>query len=123
MRQVTISLDPASVPALPGARACIAAGHLSSLHAANSAALAVTAGADRLASEDPGWLLLVDPQTAGGLLAGVPEEKAEECLARLREAGCEDAAVVGRVLAAGAAGAAGGGGGDALISIVEAAAS
>lgn len=43
--------------------------------------------------------LLFDPQTSGGLLISVPEEKAEELLARLEEGGVVGAAVVGRVKA------------------------
>lgn len=40
--------------------------------------------------------LLADPQTSGGLLIAIPEEKCEELRRRLREAGCGDY-LIGRV--------------------------
>lgn len=94
--QVCISINPQAVPALPGALECIAAGHLSSLHPQNVRAVAVAAGAERL---QPGQTeLLTDPQTAGGLLAGVPLELADQCIERLKAEGYEGAAIIGRVV-------------------------
>jgi selenide,water dikinase len=77
-------LDPGSIPALDGALDLLAAGVASSLHAGNLSALASLADAD---PETPLAALLIDPQTAGGLLAGIPAERAAACLAALREAG------------------------------------
>jgi len=42
--------------------------------------------------------ILYDPQTSGGLLISVPPEKAEEMLSRIRQAGDEEAAIVGQVI-------------------------
>jgi len=85
-------LDPAAIPALDGALDIIAAGITSSLHASNLSALAAL-------NDDPASplaALLIDPQTAGGLLAGVPQSRAEDCIAVLRGAGYR-ASVIGVV--------------------------
>jgi selenide,water dikinase len=77
-------LDPQAIPALDGVLGVFAGGITSSLHASNLSALA------SLADADPGTplaMLLIDPQTAGGLLAGIPPARVPACLAQLREAG------------------------------------
>ena len=63
--------------------ALIGRGVTSSLHADNVAALAALAP-DAASPTDAIAALLIDPQTAGGLLAGVPAERAAACLAELR---------------------------------------
>jgi selenide,water dikinase len=88
-------LDPQAIPALDGALDLFARGVSSSLAAANRAALAALAADGREAS-GPLAALLIDPQTAGGLLAGVPAEHAAACLAELSALGCR-AAVIGLV--------------------------
>jgi selenide,water dikinase len=76
-------LDPEAIPALDGAVSLLGRGITSSLHADNVAAMAALGpGAPSLT--DPNAALLIDPQTAGGLLAGVPAEGAAACVAELR---------------------------------------
>jgi selenide, water dikinase len=87
---VDARLDPGAIPALDGALDVIAAGVTSSLHPSNLPALASLADAD---PTTPLTALLIDPQTAGGLLAGVPAGRAEACLAELRDAGYRAAAI------------------------------
>jgi len=77
-------LDPAAIPALGGALDLIVGGIASSLHASNLSALAALTDAD---PRSPLAALLIDPQTAGGLLAGVPAERASACLTELRDIG------------------------------------
>jgi selenide,water dikinase len=89
-------LDCEALPLLDGALDTVKAGILSSLQPAN---LRLRRGIRDLerASRQPLYPLLFDPQTAGGLLAGVPADRAEACLAALHEAGYAAAAIIGRV--------------------------
>ena len=88
-----IALD--ALPAIEGAIKVLARGTRSTLHPANQAAMApVIEGG---AAAHPATPLLFDPQTAGGLLASVPAERAERCIAALREAGVAGAARIGTV--------------------------
>lgn len=88
-----LRLDPIGV--LPGAERLLAAGIHSSLHPDNGkAASRIEAEPGLMAS--PKAQLLFDPQTAGGLLAGVPAASAGALLEGLRKAGHE-AAMIGEV--------------------------
>ena len=77
------------MPVLPGALELAADGVESSLAASNRGVLDLPAG--------PRGAVLIDPQTSGGLLAGVAGERAEACLAALRAAGMA-AAMIGQVV-------------------------
>ena len=92
-------LDLAAIPLYPGAGELASAGIVSTLLIENLA----LAGIMHTAMSEEARALLFDPQTAGGLLAGIPADRAAECVAALRAAGYADAAAVGRVLEAGAA--------------------
>jgi len=84
----------AKLPSLPGALALIKDGVVSSLQVNNLQALADFNGGQGTTAA---LQLLADPQTAGGMLAGIPRERAAECLARLSEAGYSAACEVGTV--------------------------
>jgi selenide, water dikinase len=93
----TAELDLAAIPLYPGARELAASGIASTLLPENLAA----AGILRTDIDAVARALLFDPQTAGGLLAGIPAARAAECVAALRAAGDADAAVIGRIVEAG----------------------
>ena len=97
---VDVELDLAAVPALPGALDTIAAGITSSLQPQNLRLRRAVRNLDEAAS-DPRWPLLFDPQTAGGLLASVAEDRAGACVEELRALGYPAATLIGRVEARG----------------------
>jgi selenide,water dikinase len=89
-------IELAALPLLPGAEHTAAAGILSSLQPANLRLRRAVRNAEGL-TELARYRLLFDPQTAGGLLASVPADRADACLAALRAAGCAQAAIIGRI--------------------------
>ena len=74
-------LWPERLPVLPGARELAAQGIRSTLAPDNLRTLPPALFAS------PEVDLLIDPQTSGGLLAGVPDQHADACLTALRAAG------------------------------------
>jgi len=94
--ETQVRLELSRVPLLDGALECAATGIHSSLYPKNLQASAQVLLDSELA-QAPALALLYDPQTAGGLLAGVPEERAEACCAELRASGAVDAAIIGCV--------------------------
>ncbi len=99
---VDAEIDLAALPLLDGAAETAASGILSSLQPANVRLRRALRGPPE-ALRHPNYPLLFDPQTAGGLLASVPAEKAEACIAALRSLGYASAARIGRVLPTGEA--------------------
>jgi selenide,water dikinase len=94
--QVSVELNLSATPILEGASETVAQGFLSSLHPQNVKAASQMAHVDQV-TRHPLFPLLFDPQTSGGLLAAVSEERAIACLNQLRESGYLHSAVVGRV--------------------------
>ena len=93
---VDVCLDLSAVPVLEGALETSGAGLLSSLHPHNVRLRRAVADVQRSAA-DPRYPLLYDPQTAGGLLAGVPADRAQACLNDLHAQGYRQAAIIGTV--------------------------
>jgi selenide,water dikinase len=85
-----------ALPVLDGALETVSAGILSSLQPQNVRLRRAITNAEDWGSH-PSYTLLFDPQTAGGLLASIPEEKADACLDDLRAQGYQSAVLVGRV--------------------------
>ncbi len=93
---VTLEIDAAGVPTIPGALELAAAGMLTSGDKSNRRYVGEdVALSDSVRPELAA--LLFDPQTAGGLLISVARESADSLLKALRER-YTDAAVIGRVV-------------------------
>ena len=82
--------------ALDGALETLGLGIFSSLQPQNVRLRRAVRDGDG-ASRHPLYPLIFDPQTAGGLLASVPGERAEPCVEALRRLGYEEAAIIGTV--------------------------
>jgi selenide,water dikinase len=89
-------LDLDALPVLPGAISLLSRGIRSTAHPENAKTRRAMSIADPLAAH-PALDLLFDPQTSGGLLLGIPAERAEALLAAVRAAGDEAAAIIGVV--------------------------
>jgi selenide,water dikinase len=97
---VTIEIDSARVPLIGGALDLVAAGMLTGADKTNREYVGDDVEID--GSIDPNWVrLFYDPQTAGGLLLAIPEEKASELLMDLRQ-NYARAEIIGEVSARGA---------------------
>jgi len=95
--RATAELDLAAISLYEGARDLAIAGIASTLLPENLASGGIIRG-----DLDPATrAVLFDPQTAGGLLAGIPRGRATACVAALIAAGYTDAAVIGSVREAG----------------------
>ena len=93
---VEVELSICDLPALDGALETLENKIFSSLHADNKLVQKTIYNQEAFRDE-PSFELLFDPQTAGGLVASVPQARAEACLEELRAGGCIHAAAIGRV--------------------------
>ncbi len=77
--RVSLRVDTAALPLLPGAEDCLRRGILTKAHTTNGRYVEPhVAGRDGV--DDTRWLAAVDPQTSGGLLLAVARERAQELL-------------------------------------------
>ena len=84
------------IPVLDGAYETVRAGILSSLQPQN---IRLRRAIDNIEESaiHPNYPLLFDPQTAGGLLAGIPAENVNDCIAELKENNYLQACVIGEI--------------------------
>ncbi len=99
---VDAHLYMSALPLLEGALETVAAGITSSLQPANVRLRRAIRNQAQWV-EDPRYPLLFDPQTAGGLLATVPAQNADACVAALRALGYEYTAIIGKIVEQGEA--------------------
>ncbi len=97
---VDAALDLEQVPLMDGAVETIRMGIFSSLQPQNLRLRRAIRDGEKVA-DDARYPLIFDPQTSGGLLASLPEERAEACLADLRGLGYAEAAIIGTVMPVG----------------------
>ena len=94
--QVDISIDINNLPILDGALETIQLGIFSSLQPSNIR-LKRAIKNQEMAAKHTLYPLLFDPQTAGGLIATVPQELAVDCVTELRNIGYAHADAIGKV--------------------------
>jgi selenide,water dikinase len=97
---VDAELNLSALPLLDGAEECVAAGIVSSLQSANVRLRRALRNQEAMIKH-PRYPLIFDPQTAGGLLASVPVDRANACIAELRALGYVKTVAIGRILAQG----------------------
>ena len=83
-----------NLPLLSGAQSLILDGVRSTFHSQNHARAA--SQLRMLGGDLPP--ILFDPQTSGGLLAALPQERASSCLAALKESGDRNSTIIGEVV-------------------------
>jgi len=93
---VALEIKTSELSLLEGATECIQAGIMSTLYPDNLRSQRAISNIDGAFKLDR-FPLLFDPQTAGGLLAGLPSEQATQCLTELQQNGYPHAAIIGRV--------------------------
>ena len=99
---VDAELNLTNLPLLDGAEECVAQGIVSSLQSANVRLRRALRNQEAMVTH-PRYPLIFDPQTAGGLLASVPADRVEACIAALRDLGYVRTTAIGKIVAQGEA--------------------
>ncbi len=84
------------LPLLEGASECFKAGIVSTLQPQNEKIRHLISNIEQFA-DIPDIAILFDPQTAGGLIAGVPENNAQACVQALSSTGYLHATIIGEI--------------------------
>jgi selenide,water dikinase len=93
---VDVEVDLRSLPIMDGALESVRAGILSTLQPANVRLRRAIRNMEEAITSEL-YPLVFDPQTSGGLLASIPNNRADACLKELHDMGYEKAAIVGCV--------------------------
>ncbi|MEL6250235.1 MAG: selenide, water dikinase SelD, partial [Cyanobacteria bacterium J06627_15] len=94
--QVSVALDLQDLPLLEGVAETLRRGIVSSLQTQNQQAARSLKNAASYA-HNPAYPILFDPQTAGGMLASVPGDRATDCLHQLHTLGYTASTCIGEV--------------------------
>lgn len=95
--EVDAEIQLSALPLLDGAQECVEAGITSSLQSANVRLRRALRNQEEFVKH-PRYPLIFDPQTAGGLLASVPADRVDACIAALKAQGYPRTCKIGRVL-------------------------
>jgi len=95
--EVDAEIYLSALPLLDGAQECVEAGITSSLQSANVRLRRALRNQEAFVKH-PRYPLIFDPQTAGGLLASVPADRVDACIAALKTQGYPHTCKIGRIL-------------------------
>ena len=95
--EVDAEIHLSALPLLDGAQECVEAGITSSLQSANVRLRRALRNQEEFVKH-PRYPLIFDPQTAGGLLASVPADRVDACIAALKAQGYPHTCKIGRIL-------------------------
>lgn len=93
---VCAQVDLSTLPVFSGANEMLREGIFSSLQEENIRLKQVISNLDSCSGHQS-YPLLFDPQTAGGLLAGVPRDNVAQCIKQLKQSGYHKATVIGEI--------------------------